>query len=65
MAMADYSYQALANMGPQGRWRRVMIITMIPMVFALIYYSYPHNYIPSSLRSSQYASPPPARMTSN
>jgi hypothetical protein len=58
MGMADYSYQSLATMGPQGRWRRVLLIAMIPMAFALIYYSYPHSYIPSSFRSSQYALPP-------
>jgi hypothetical protein len=54
MGMADYSYHSLANMGPQGRWRRVLFIAMIPMAFALIYYSYPHNYMPSKFSSSQY-----------
>ncbi|CAG5182690.1 uncharacterized protein ALTATR162_LOCUS10286 [Alternaria atra] len=49
--MADYSYQSLANMGPQGRWRRVLLIAMIPMTLALIYFSYPSSYVPSSLRS--------------
>jgi hypothetical protein len=41
-------------MGPQGRWRRVLFIAMIPMAFALVYYSYPHSYMPSKFSSSQY-----------
>jgi hypothetical protein len=49
--MGDYSYQALANMGPQGRWRRVLLIALVPMVFAFIYYSTPQSYMPSSLKS--------------
>ena len=57
MGMADYSYQSLANMGPQARWRRVLLIALIPMVFAFIYYSYPSNYIPSSFKSTTYALP--------
>jgi hypothetical protein len=56
MGMADYSYHSLANMGPQGRWRRVLFVAMIPMAFALIYYSYPHSYMPSKFTSSQYGS---------
>jgi hypothetical protein len=56
MGMADYSYQSLANMGPQARWRRVMLLALIPMALAFIYYSYPSSYISSSLKSgSQYA----------
>lgn len=51
MGMAEYSYQSLATMGPQGRWRRVMLLTLIPLVLALIYYSHPSNYISSSLQS--------------
>jgi hypothetical protein len=55
--MGDYSYQALANMGPQGRWRRVLLIALVPMVFAFIYYSTPQSYMPSSLKSqTQYVS---------
>lgn len=55
MGMADYSYHSLANMGPpQGRWRRVLFIAMIPMAIALIYYSYPHSYMPSKFATSQY-----------
>jgi hypothetical protein len=61
MGMADYSYQSLANMGPQGRWRRVLFIAMIPMAIALVYYSYPHSYMPSSFRSATYGSPEVAR----
>ena len=57
MGMAEYSYQSLANMGPQGRWRRVLFIAMIPMAIALVYYSYPHNYMPSGFKSSQHGSP--------
>lgn len=55
MGMAEYSYQSLANMGPQSRWRRVMLLALLPMVFAFIYYSYPSSYMSSSLKSgSQY-----------
>lgn len=55
MGMAEYSYHSLANMGPpQGRWRRVLFIAMIPMAIALIYYSYPHSYMPSKFATSQY-----------
>ncbi|KAF2850152.1 hypothetical protein T440DRAFT_115295 [Plenodomus tracheiphilus IPT5] len=54
MGMADYSYQSLANMGPQGRWRRVLLIALVPMVLAFIYYSHPSSYMPSSLATSQY-----------
>jgi hypothetical protein len=57
MGMTDYSYHSLANMGPQGRWRRVLFIAMIPMAFALVYYSYPHSYMPSKFSSSQYETP--------
>jgi hypothetical protein len=53
MGMADYSYHALANLSPQGRWRRVLLVAMIPMALVLIYYSYPHSYIPTGFRSSQ------------
>lgn len=53
MGMADYSYQSLANMGPQGRWRRVLLVALVPMVIAFIYYSTPPSYIPSSLKSTQ------------
>lgn len=49
--MGDYSYQSLANMGPQGRWRRVLLIALVPMAIAFIYYSTPQSYIPSSLQS--------------
>jgi hypothetical protein len=52
--MADHSYQSLANMGPQGRWRRVLLIALVPMAFALIYYSHPSSYMPSSFKA-QYA----------
>lgn len=54
MGMAEYSYQSLATMGPQGRWRRVLLIAMVPMVFAFIYYSTPSTYMPSSFKSTQY-----------
>jgi len=53
--MADYSYQALASMGPQGRWRRVLLIAMVPMVLALVYYSLPAS-LPGRLHSSSSSS---------
>jgi hypothetical protein len=57
--MADYSYQSLAaNLSPQGRWRRVLLIAMIPMALALVYYSYPASYMPDSLRTSYVSIPP-------
>lgn len=57
MGMADYSYQSLATMGPQGRWRRVllMVMVMVPMVFVFAYYSSPTTYMPGRLQSTQYA----------
>ena len=64
--MAEYSYQSLANMGPQGRWRRALLIAIVPVALALIYISYPSSYMPSSLRSSTYVterSAAPARLT--
>jgi hypothetical protein len=62
MSMNEYSYHSLANMGPQGRWRRVLFIAMIPMALALIYYSYPRDgYMPSKLSTSQYGSQTIAR----
>lgn len=55
MGMSEYSYQSLAAMGPQGRWRRVMLLTLIPMVLLFIYYSPPSSYMTNSLQSgSQY-----------
>ncbi|KAJ6276471.1 hypothetical protein J3E71DRAFT_357524 [Bipolaris maydis] len=52
--MSDYSYQSLANMGPQGRWRRVLLVAMVPMVLAFVYYSTPSSYMPAGLSSSPY-----------
>jgi hypothetical protein len=46
------AYSSLnANMpgGPQGRWRRVLLIAMVPMLCAFIYYSYKSNYRPAAL----------------
>jgi len=57
--MADYSYQALASMGPQGRWRRVLLIAMVPMVLALVYYSLPAS-LPGRLHSSSSSSYDPS-----
>lgn len=51
MGMADYSYQSLASMGPQGRWRRILLIALVPMVIAFIYYSQP-AHLTSRLRAS-------------
>ena len=51
MGMADYSYQALANLSPQGRWRRVLLVAMIPMALALVYYSFPQTYMPTGFHS--------------
>jgi uncharacterized membrane-anchored protein len=62
--MADYSYQSLAaNMSPQGRWRRVLLIAMIPMALVLLYFSYPSSYIPSSLKTTYVPLPCPLFLT--
>jgi hypothetical protein len=45
--MGDYSYHALANMGPQGRWRRPLLIA-IPIVLLFLLFSSSVSYTPSS-----------------
>lgn len=51
--MGDYSYHALvANMGPQGRWRRPLLIA-IPVVLLLIIYSSSFSYTPNSASQTQ------------
>lgn len=65
MSMADYSYQSLASMGPQGRWRRALLFALVPMAFAFIYYSYPSAYMPSKLKSTQYVAQGVLSLSSN
>lgn len=50
--MGDYSYHSLANMGPQGRWRRPLLIA-IPVVLLFIIYSSSFSYTPSSASQTQ------------
>jgi hypothetical protein len=50
--MGDYSYQALANMGPQGRWRRPLLIA-IPIVLLFMLFSSSVSYTPSSATEPQ------------
>ncbi|KAF1993625.1 hypothetical protein P154DRAFT_527618 [Amniculicola lignicola CBS 123094] len=52
--MSASGYTSLANLGPQGRWRRVLFIAMVPMLCAFGYYAYESSYIPKSFRPSQY-----------
>ncbi|KAF2264995.1 hypothetical protein CC78DRAFT_216728 [Lojkania enalia] len=52
--MASPSYSPLASMGPQGRWRRVLLIAMIPMVCAFIYYAFESSYIPTTFKPTQF-----------
>ena len=48
MTGPNYSYTSLLNLGPQGRWRRVLLIVMVPMVLAFIYYAYESSYFPAT-----------------
>lgn len=47
MTAQNYSYTPLHNMGPQGRWRRVLLIAMVPMLFAFAYYALTSSSLPS------------------
>lgn len=50
--MGDYSCHSLANMGPQGRWRRPLLIA-IPVVLLFMIYSSSFSYTPSSASQTQ------------
>jgi hypothetical protein len=52
LGMGDYSFHSLANMGPQGRWRRPLLIA-IPVVLLFIIYSSSFSYTPSSATQTQ------------
>ncbi|KAF2875674.1 hypothetical protein BDV95DRAFT_485067 [Massariosphaeria phaeospora] len=49
MSTSNYSYTALSNLGLQGRWRRVLLIAMVPMLCAIAYYAYEPTFLPSTL----------------
>lgn len=55
MSASNSAYQSLANMGPQGRWRRVVLIAMLPMVCVFIFYAYGSSYMPDNT----FTKPPP------
>lgn len=46
MTAANYSYTSLANLGPQGRWRRVLLVALVPMFVGFIYYAYESSFFP-------------------
>lgn len=50
--MGDYSYHALANMGPQGRWRRPLLIA-IPIVLLFMLFSSSVSYTPGASSASE------------
>lgn len=54
-ANANYAYNSLATMasGPHARWRRILLIAMIPMLCAFLYIAFEPSAIPS-YRGSQY-----------
>ncbi|KAF2114314.1 hypothetical protein BDV96DRAFT_494478 [Lophiotrema nucula] len=53
--MSAQTYTPLSSMGPQSRWRRVLMLAMVPMFCAFIYYAYESSFGPRSKSSqSQY-----------
>ncbi|ORY10082.1 hypothetical protein BCR34DRAFT_486265 [Clohesyomyces aquaticus] len=56
--MAAAQYSALGNFSPQGRWRRVLLIAMVPMFCAFLYYAAPSSYLPANLNPLQNPSKP-------
>jgi hypothetical protein len=53
---ASNGYAALvANLSPQGRWRRIMMLAALPMVCAFLYYAYSSSLIhEGTFKPSQY-----------
>lgn len=45
--MGDYTYHSLVNMGPQGRWRKPLLIT-VPIILLVLIYSSSFSYTPTS-----------------
>lgn len=45
--MGDYSYHSLVNMGPQGRWRKPLLIA-IPVILVIMFFSSGFSYTPTS-----------------
>jgi hypothetical protein len=55
MTASNYTYTSLANLGPQGRWRRVLLVAMVPMLVGFIYYTYESAFSPhTAFKPSQY-----------
>ncbi|KAF2194921.1 hypothetical protein K469DRAFT_383 [Zopfia rhizophila CBS 207.26] len=48
--MSAVNYTSLSNLSPQGRWRRVLLIAMVPMICAFIYYAYESSFIPTNFK---------------
>lgn len=48
MASPNFSYQSLANMGPQGRWRRIVFIALAPMLCVFFFYAYSSSFVPDA-----------------
>lgn len=55
MATAN-GYSSLATMSPQGRWRRVLLITFLPTLCVLLYYIY-RPYSPLSIAQDEPSRP--------
>ena len=54
-ANSKYAYTSLVTMasGPHARWRRILLIAMIPMLCAFLYIAFEPSSIPS-YKGSQY-----------
>ena len=44
MTAPNYTYSSLASLGPQARWRRVLLVAMVPMLLGFIYYVYESSF---------------------
>jgi hypothetical protein len=46
MTASNYTYTSLANLGPQARWRRVLLVALVPMLVGFIYYVHESSFFP-------------------
>lgn len=62
-ANTNYAYTSLANMasGPHARWRRILLIALVPMVCAFVYFVLEAHAMPS-YKGSQYVSTRPVSL---
>jgi hypothetical protein len=56
-ANTNYAYTSLANMasGPHARWRRILLIALVPLLCAFAYFAFESHRAPS-YKGSQYVS---------